>query len=44
VLEKQCQRHVDIYHEYPTAFWMVVVVNFIDRLGTSLLMPFLPST
>ena len=40
MLEKQRQRIVDIYHEYPTAFWMVVVVNFIDRLGTSLLMPF----
>jgi MFS family permease len=31
---------VKIYHEYPRAFWIVVVVNFIDRLGTSLLLPF----
>jgi MFS family permease len=38
--EKQCQRLVKIYHEYPRAFWIVVVVNFIDRLGTSLLLPF----
>jgi MFS family permease len=40
VLEKQRQRILDIYHEYPRAFWMVVIVNFIDRLGTSLLLPF----
>ena len=38
--EKHCQRLVKIYHEYPHAFWIVVVVNFIDRLGTSLLLPF----
>jgi MFS family permease len=38
--EKQCQRLMKIYHEYPRAFWIVVVVNFIDRLGTSLLLPF----
>jgi len=31
---------VDIYHEYPNTFWIVVIVNFIDRLGTSLLLPF----
>ncbi len=29
-----------IYHEYPTSFWTVVVVNFIDKLGESLLYPF----
>jgi MFS family permease len=38
--EKQFQRLGKIYHEYPRAFWVVVVVNFIDRLGTSLLLPF----
>jgi MFS family permease len=39
-LRRQSQRLLDIYHEYPRAFWMVVIVNFIDRLGTSLLLPF----
>jgi MFS family permease len=34
------RRLAQIYHEYPHAFWMVVVVNFIDRLGASLLLPF----
>ena len=34
------KRLADIYHQYPHAFWMVVVVNFIERLGTSLLLPF----
>ena len=38
--EKQRQRLTDIYHEYPRAFWTVVLVNFIDRLGGSLLFPF----
>lgn len=39
-LSRQRQRLVNIYHEYPRAFWTVVVVNFIDRLGGSLLFPF----
>jgi MFS family permease len=29
-----------IYHEYPRSFWMMIMVNFIDRLGGSLLFPF----
>lgn len=29
-----------IYHEYPRVFWIVVAINFIDRLGGSLLFPF----
>jgi len=40
LIRKQMKRLVEIYHEYPRAFWMVVVVNFIERLGTSLLLPF----
>ena len=28
------------YHEYPRTFWLMVSVNFIDRLGASLLFPF----
>ncbi|MDO9128224.1 MAG: MFS transporter [Anaerolineales bacterium] len=39
-LSRQRQRLTNIYHEYPRAFWTVVVVNFIDRLGFSLLFPF----
>jgi len=38
--KKGIQNVVDIFHEYPHAFWMLVVINFIDRLGTSLLLPF----
>ena len=34
------QSLVKVYHEYPHAFWVVVLVNFIDRLGGSLLFPF----
>jgi MFS family permease len=29
-----------IYREYPRTFWMMILVNFIDRLGWSLLFPF----
>src|SRR5512143_127465 len=34
------QRASQIYREYPRTFWMMILVNFIDRLGGSLLFPF----
>jgi MFS family permease len=34
------QRASQIYQEYPRTFWMMILVNFIDRLGGSLLFPF----
>ncbi len=34
------QRAVQIYREYPRDFWMMILVNFVDRLGGSLLFPF----
>ena len=37
---KKRKQFMDIYHEYPRAFWVVVLVNFIDKLGGSLLFPF----
>ena len=33
-------RAMQTYREYPHDFWMMIVVNFIDRLGGSLLFPF----
>jgi len=33
-------RAVTLYREYPRTFWMMILVNFIDRLGGSLLFPF----
>ena len=33
-------RALQIYHEYPRTFWMMIAVNFVDRLGASLLFPF----
>ena len=33
-------RALQIYREYPHDFWMMIVVNFVDRLGGSLLFPF----
>ena len=33
-------RVLQIYREYPRDFWMMIVVNFVDRLGGSLLFPF----
>ena len=33
-------RALEIYREYPRDFWMMILVNFVDRLGGSLLFPF----
>jgi MFS family permease len=33
-------RALQIYREYPRTFWMMIAVNFVDRLGGSLLFPF----
>ena len=33
-------RVLQLYREYPRTFWMMIAVNFVDRLGTSLLFPF----
>ncbi len=33
-------RITSIYHEYPSKFWMVVGVSFIDRIGATMLFPF----
>src|SRR5574339_479366 len=33
-------RALQIYREYPRVFWMMIAVNFVDRLGGSLLFPF----
>jgi MFS family permease len=33
-------RVLQIYREYPRDFWMMIFVNFVDRLGGSLLFPF----
>jgi MFS family permease len=29
-----------IYHEFPRLFWIVVVVSFVDGIGSTLLFPF----
>jgi len=33
-------RALKIYREYPRDFWRMIAVNFVDRLGGSLLFPF----
>src|SRR5215212_4230571 len=33
-------RALQIYRDYPRDFWMMIMVNFVDRLGGSLLFPF----
>ena len=33
-------RALQIYREYPRDFWMMIAVNFVDRLGGSILFPF----
>src|SRR5574339_1261781 len=39
-MPRTLDRAAQIYHEYPRSFWMMIAVNFIDRLGGSLLFPF----
>lgn len=34
------QRIRNLYNEYPKPFWVLMLANFIDRLGGSLLFPF----
>jgi MFS family permease len=34
------KRVLQNYRQYPRTFWMMIAVNFIDRLGASLLFPF----
>ena len=34
------QRILNLYREYPKPFWVLMLANFIDRLGGSLLFPF----
>ncbi|GAP13321.1 arabinose efflux permease [Longilinea arvoryzae] len=34
-------RFQKIYHEFPRKFWLVVLVGFVDRVGGTLLFPFL---
>ena len=31
---------LEVYRQYPRTFWMMILVNFVDRLGGSLLFPF----
>jgi len=33
-------RALRVYQEYPRVFWMMILVNFVDRLGGSILFPF----
>lgn len=40
IVKDRLQNLSRIYREYPKAFWMLVVVTFIDRLGGALLFPF----
>ena len=37
---KQLQKAKNIYAEYPRAFWTLIVITFIDRVGGAMLFPF----
>ena len=39
-IEKQQQKLISIYREYPRSFWTLVMVTFIDRVGGAMLYPF----
>lgn len=34
------QNSLDVFHEFPGQFWIVVLATFIDRLGGAMLFPF----
>jgi MFS family permease len=40
MLDKQFQKLTILYQEYPRAFWVLVLVTFVDRVGGALLFPF----
>jgi MFS family permease len=39
-IKRQTQKLTNVYNDYPRAFWTLVGVTFIDRLGGALLFPF----
>ena len=39
-IEKQQQKLMDIYREYPRPFWTLILITFIDRVGGAMLFPF----
>src|SRR3990172_8672780 len=39
-LERQREKALETFHEFPRPFWTLAVVTFIDRLGGYLLFPF----
>ncbi len=40
MLNNMIEKAAKLYREYPRAFWTVIVITFIDRIGGSLLFPF----
>ncbi|MBI5351960.1 MAG: MFS transporter [Chloroflexi bacterium] len=38
--QKQTQKILKTYNEYPRIFWVVIAITFIDRIGGALLFPF----
>ncbi len=40
IIARMLKRLNKIYHEYPSKFWIVVLVSFIDGIGGTLLFPF----
>jgi MFS family permease len=39
-IQRKKKQLIDLYQEYPRSFWTLMVVAFIDRLGSALLFPF----
>lgn len=40
MIQKQRERLIGLFHEFPRPFWILIIVTFIDRLGGFLLFPF----
>ena len=39
-IEKQRNKILDVYNEYPRSFWTLILITFIDRVGGAMLFPF----
>ena len=40
MIQRQWQKAIELFNEYPRAFWKVIFITFIDRVGGALIFPF----
>lgn len=40
MIQRQWQKAIELFNEYPRTFWKVIFITFIDRVGGALIFPF----